>query len=104
MITINSLITFLRLNVNRNNGLKGKIKIYLFGSVTRSCTPQDIDIVVVYNNLSVNMDDILSYRKQLQKELSEESGLQVDICLFNEKEAQSNPFLVNEGAVLIYGQ
>lgn len=102
MMEINTLITFLRTSVNKNSEVTGGVKVYVFGSAVWSHSPQDVDLVIVYNSSTVNVDEVLSCRRRLQQELSNEIGLPVDICLLNEKEAQSNPFLINEDAVLIY--
>ena len=103
MMEIDTLITFLRTSVKKNSEMAGGVKVYVFGSAVWSHSPQDVDLVIVYNSSTVNVDDVLSCRRRLQRELSDKFGLPTDICLLNEKEAQSNPFLINEGAVLIYG-
>jgi hypothetical protein len=103
MMEISTLITFLQTSVNGNVGLAGGLKIYVFGSAIRSCSPRDVDLVVVYNPSSVEVDDVLAYRRCLQRDCYAEFGLPLDVCLLTEQEAQNNPFLAEEGAVLVYG-
>jgi hypothetical protein len=98
-----TLITFLQTSVNGNVGLARGLEIYVFGSAIGSCAPQDVDLVVVYKPLIVKVDDILAYRRRLQRGWHAEFGLPLDVCLLTEQEAQNNPFLEEEGAVLVYG-
>ena len=86
-----------------NVGLARGIKIYVFGSAIRSCSPQDIDLVVVYNPSIIQVDDILSYRGSLQLDCRSKFGILLDVCILTEQEAQNNPFLKDEDAALVYG-
>ncbi len=97
------MITFLKKSVNKNVDLAGEIKIYVFGSLIYSCSPNDIDLVIVFNSLRYDIFDILAYRHYLRKDCFAEFNLPVDVCILTQQEVQNNLFLQEEGAILVYG-
>jgi len=97
------LITFLQKSVNKNVGLAGEIKIYAFGSLIHSCSPNDIDLVIVFNHSRHHVFDILVYRQYLRQDCFAEFNLPADVCILTQQEIQNNLFLQEEGAILVYG-
>ena len=89
--------------MNRNVSLAGAIKIYVFGSVIYSCSPNDIDLVIVFNSSRNDVFDILAYRQLLRQDCFAEFNLPIDVCILTQLEAKNNLFLQEEGAILVYG-
>lgn len=89
--------------MTKSSNLDGGLKLYLFGSGVFSRSPRDIDLAIVYNPTSVDVNDVLAYRQRLKLDGLIELGLPLDICLLTEQEAGTNPFLEDEGAILISG-
>lgn len=89
--------------MRREVSLAGRVEIHLFGSAVVSSSPQDIDLAVVYDPLNIEVDYVLAYRQRLQRDCELELGLPLDACLLTKQEAQSNPFLKEERAILVYG-
>ena len=97
------MTTFLQTSVIQSSNLDGGLKLYHFGSADFSRSPRDIDLAIVYNPTSVDVNDVLAYRQRLKLDGLIELGLPLDICLLTEQEAGTNPFLEDECAVLING-
>jgi len=89
--------------VSKISKLDGELRIYLIGSAVNSANPNDIDLVIVFNDAKTDIDDVLACRRQLKNDGPGVLGMTLDICLLSHQEAKTNPFLKDEDAVLIYG-
>ena len=65
--------------------------------------PNDIDLVIVYNDAEIGIEDVLALRRHLKIHGPVVLGIQLDICILSEQETKTNPFLQDENAILIYG-
>lgn len=77
------------------------IQVYLFGSAKYSMLPNDIDILLVYNESLISINCILQLRKILSKKISLKTGKQVDICLLSTAENEYQIFIKQEKAKMI---
>lgn len=64
--------------------------------------PHDIDLVIVYDSGKISVDRALDLRVCIQRGIAEISDLSVDVLLLSEREAQNNPLLREEAALLIW--
>ena len=100
---ISILTTFLQTSANEGVVATKGLKIYAFGSVLRTSSPADVDLVMVFDPAAVTIEVTLTFRHWLRRKGLDVFGLSFDICLLTEKEAQNNPFLEEEGAVRVFG-
>lgn len=85
------------------NGMQiDTIQVYLFGSAKYSLLPNDVDILLVYNESLISIDRILQLRKTLSKKISLKTGKLVDICLLSTAEKEYQVFTKQEKAKKIY--
>lgn len=94
MTRIDSLITCLKSVINRD--CCSKIEIFLFGSANQSKAYNDIDLLIVYNQNTVNIQTILRLRQRVAKKLEIAYNVQIDICLLSKKENEEIKFNVIE--------
>jgi predicted nucleotidyltransferase len=76
------------------------INIMAFGSCARSEKINDIDLLLVYKR-DMSLKHVIEIRERLRQEISYSFGFPVSFCTFSNVEAVTNPFLYEEGAVLI---
>ena len=77
-------------------------KVYIFGSMLFSCTPRDVDLVVVFDPVTTSIPVMIEFRRHLRQSAIEEFKTVLDICLLTNTEARKNSFLEDEGAVLVH--
>lgn len=65
-----------------------KIKLYLFGSVLHDSKPNDIDLLIQYNN-STSSEDMLNFRSTLKSYYD----LNLHISLLKDDELEETKFL-----------
>ena len=73
------------------------------GQLCSRMLPGDIDLVVVFNPATVDIDAMLEFRRYLRRQASGVFDVPLDICLFTEEEARNNQFLEEVRAIQIYG-
>lgn len=66
-----------------------KLRVYLFGSMLSSPTPNDIDLLIQYDN-STSHEDMLQFRVALRKKYD---PLNLHVSLLQEKELHETNFL-----------
>lgn len=97
MTIINSLITNLKNEIEKD--LIININIYLFGSAKSSNNYNDIDLLIVYKDNSVNIIDILRLRKKLADNLMSIYEVEIDICILSEQENEETKFIEKENGI-----
>ena len=65
-----------------------KLKLYLFGSILYDTKPNDIDLLIQYNN-STSSEDMLKFRNTLKSYYE----LNLHISLLNDDELEETKFL-----------
>ncbi len=85
-----------------DNYLNQSLDIYLFGSAIYSITPNDIDLLVVYDAEKVSIQEALDFRKDLGLLIANIFNLPSHICLLSNKEKEYRIFITQERAVKIY--
>jgi len=81
----------IKLNVEPKNF----IDLYLFGSSIYSENNSDIDIAIIYEKDKISIDEVIKYRKDLEKSLIEISGYSIDTILLSKEEEKEMEFLFN---------
>jgi len=71
------------------------IDLYLFGSAVYSENPTDIDVAIIYEEGKLSVDELVKYRYDLEKTLSEMTGCSVDTILLSTEEEKEMEFLSN---------
>ena len=104
-MAINSWIQDLQTKLNEQCDLTEKYKhlgmqLYLFGSATKSETPRDLDILVLYPRNA--MTQAIELRNATVQYIKDLFGLPVDSVLLSFEEEQQVLFAVKERAVLIF--
>jgi predicted nucleotidyltransferase len=98
MLDRTSLITFLRkAAVDRLSCRADAIQFYLFGSAVYLDAARDVDLLVVYALNRVSPQEAAAFRQALYRN----ERWRLDICLLSDLEALNNPFIADEGCVLL---
>ena len=82
-------------------GLTG-IEVYLFGSALSTRVPNDLDILLVYDQGMVTVRAALHIRKDLRRQVEYQAQLVADVCVLSRSELLSSRFVEQERAVKIY--
>ncbi|SKB01328.1 hypothetical protein SAMN04244570_2679 [Sporosarcina newyorkensis] len=96
------MITLLRGSVNnlkKENVLYSNLDFYLFGSLLYTNSPNDIDLIIVYNKDKISIQDILLLRKHLYCSFFNEFKITLDITLLTKQEEKSLNFIQTEKAI-----
>lgn len=85
----------------RNEGVADQpgIDLYLFGSLLTSETPQDVDLVIVYDAAQIDIDKAIVLRRQLRNAIHELWRIPADILLLSTGEMEQTQFLNRIDAV-----
>lgn len=86
-------------NLIKKNVLYSNLDFYLFGSLLYSNTPNDIDIIIVYNKDQISIQDILLLRRNLYSSFYNKFKITLDITLLTEEEEKSLNFIQIEKAI-----
>lgn len=102
MIKTNRLFESVKTEIRKisENEIQG-FTIFLFGSILNSNTPNDIDMLITYENTVIDIEKALSFRKKMINHIQSIYNLPTDICLLSKQENQSSNFSVEEKAQLI---
>lgn len=102
MTAESSWITYI-LQIVRNSNVANmdKVNLYLFGSSLREAKPKDIDLLIVYQKESINIDRLLALKRTFKSLLEDVIKLNVDICLLSVLELEQSQFADEEKAVLL---
>lgn len=71
------------------------IDLYLFGSAIYSENPSDIDIAIIYEKRNVSINEAIKFRKELESNLTMQTGFSVDTILLSREEEKEMEFLSN---------
>ena len=74
----------------------------MFGSALRSPQPEDIDLLVVYDDGVLRATVAASVRGPFADATTGATGLHAHIVVLSRQEAASTRFAENEGATLLY--
>ncbi len=86
-------------NLKKKNDLYSNLDFYLFGSLLYSNSPNDIDLIIVYNKEEISIQDILLLRKNLHCSFFHEFKITLDITLLTKQEEKSLNFIQTEKAI-----
>jgi len=86
-------------NLKKKNVLYSNLDFYLFGSLLYSNSPNDIDLIIVYNKDEISIQEILSLRKHLYSSFFNELNITLDITLLSKQEEKSLNFIQTEKAI-----
>ncbi|WP_342515556.1 hypothetical protein [Sutcliffiella sp. FSL R7-0096] len=86
-------------NLKKENVLYSNLDFYLFGSLLYSNSPNDIDLIIVYNKDEISIQDILLLRKNLYCTFFYEFNITLDITLLTKQEEKSLNFIQTERAI-----
>jgi predicted nucleotidyltransferase len=79
------------------------VKFYLFGSFLKSNKPNDIDILILYDNsLDSNLSIVLGLKKVLKEKAESIFSIPLDITLLSYMENDEVNFIETEKAILFY--
>lgn len=86
-------------NLKKKNVLYSNLDFYLFGSLLYSNSPNDIDLIIVYNKDEISIQDILLLRRNLYYSFFYEFKITLDITLLTKQEEKSLNFIQTEKAI-----
>jgi hypothetical protein len=86
-------------NLKKKNVLYSNLDFYLFGSLLYSNSPNDIDLIIVYNKDEISIQDILLLRKNLYCSFFYKFKTTLDIILLTKQEEKSLNFIQTEKAI-----
>lgn len=78
------------------------VSIFLFGSALYSNEPNDIDLLVIYNEKMVKIPQALNFRKNLRESIFDSFLISAHICLLSSDEIEHQCFIEQESAIEIY--
>lgn len=76
-------------------------EVWIFGSALSSPSPEDVDLLVIYDPESMNHDDANKLRDELARAVEATSNLPADIRLLSQREARQTAFLDRVDAIRI---
>jgi predicted nucleotidyltransferase len=79
-----------------------EIRIGVFGSCLDGNLIRDVDLLLIYRE-HVPIERLIKFREKLREEILFAFGLPVDLCTFSEAEAAENPFIDEEGVIMLTG-
>jgi hypothetical protein len=77
------------------------VALYIFGSALQTLQPDDLDLLIVYDNRLLSVENALSFRRGLSKSITDALELPADLVLLSKCEAQQSRFVELEGAVRV---
>lgn len=101
-------ITCLQKEIKKSNKLfflieNDQMRIYLFGSAKYNKSPNDLDLLLTYNNEVISLEEISKIKKELKSYFySLDLGITVDLLFLSYKEEWQINFVEKECAVKIY--
>ncbi len=103
----NIWITYLQRRIKENEKLSNQIEIYnlkffLFGSAKNKELPSDLDILLIYDNQMLDIENLLNLKKELNKFLFYlSSNIEIDLTILSVEEEAEIDFVKNEEAIFI---
>lgn len=99
-------ITNLQLKISRNPNLLKKIKnckisLYLFGSAKTKKNPNDLDILLIYEQNRLGFEELLRVKKEIMEFLICNFQLEIDLLILSDEEEAEVNFIGSEEAILI---
>lgn len=97
--------TYLQKKINSNKNLlflikSDQIRIYLFGSAKYKISPNDLDILLTYNNKALSLVEISVIKQELKIHL--DMLIPTDLLVLSYEEERQISFIKNELAVNLY--
>lgn len=94
--------TLLRKEISVSYPNSTPFEVYVFGSALREAQPADLDIVIVYDSITLSRNQLAKECSRFATWLLNLTSLPVDLCRLTYEEAASSRFLLMEGAVRVY--
>lgn len=101
-------ITCLQKEIKKNNKLlslieNDQIRVFLFGSAKYHKSPEDLDLLIIYNNKIFSLEEISKIKKELKQYFyGLNLGIAIDLLLLSFKEEKEVNFIRKELALKIY--
>jgi hypothetical protein len=95
--TKNFIITSLQRNITKEE-LFG-FMLYLFGSLSRANSFNDIDLLIVYNENLISIESAILFRNKVFHCLKKDCNTIIDICLLSKGEDNQTRFSEKENAI-----
>jgi|GEM_PF-5226831 len=77
------------------------VELYLFGSSVFALDYNDIDLALVYDKPQIKIKDVITYRRKIEKEISEKLSCSCNTILISKEEEIEMNFLSNAKNVKI---
>lgn len=106
----NIWITYLQRKIKENEKLLNQIEIFnlkffLFGSAKNKELPNDLDILLLYDNKMIDLENLLNFKKEVVKFLFYlSSNIEIDLTILSIEEEVEIDFVKNEEAIFIIGK
>ncbi|WP_176483775.1 hypothetical protein [Bacillus sp. FJAT-45066] len=79
------------------------MRVYLFGSAKYQKSPNDLDILLTYNNNIFSLEEISKIKKELKEFFGcLDLGIKIDLLFLSYKEEEQINFVKKELAINIY--
>ncbi|KEZ48901.1 hypothetical protein [Metabacillus indicus] len=101
-------ITCLQKEIKKNNKLlflieNEQMRIFLFGSAKNNKSPNDLDLLLTYNNEVISLEEISKIKKELKTYFySLDLGITIDLLFLSYIEERQISFVRKECALKIY--
>ncbi|MCY8629383.1 nucleotidyltransferase domain-containing protein [Bacillus spizizenii] len=92
------LITLLQKSVKEESVRLDKLKFFLFGSFGRAASPNDIDLLIMYDRDYISIEQILFLRRKIVTYSKEVIDIPMDISLLTFIEEKELNFIETEKA------
>lgn len=103
-------ITYLQREIKQNKKIlnlveKYNLTFYLFGSAKINKNPSDIDILLIYEDEMISLDNFLNLKNLITKFLlSLITTLEIDLLILSKEEEKEINFIKSEEAFFIIGK
>lgn len=100
--------TYLRKKISNNKNLlflieNGQIRIYLFGSAKYKLSPNDLDILLTYNNKVLSLVEVATIKKEFKVFLDNlDMAIPTDLLVLSYEEERQINFIKSELAINIF--
>jgi hypothetical protein len=100
--------TYLQKEISKNKNLlflieSGQIRIYLFGSAKYKISPNDLDILLTYNNKILSLVEVAIIKQEFKAFLDNlDREIPTDLLVLSYEEERQINFIKSELAINIY--
>lgn len=75
---------------------------YIFGSILYKKEPNDIDLLIVYDQTKVDITEVIRLKHKLIRAINKTIKKKIDVCTLSYSEASQSNFIMEENCVALF--